>query len=87
MAPVLTTTEKLSYVTKEIDNLLDMLDGAEDCKWIYQALIHLAVLYRDLGNNWPVQVENLEKWVQELQTLDPLRAKRWHDLKASLGIH
>lgn len=33
--------------------MLEMLDGAEDCKWIYLALIRLARAHRELSGRWP----------------------------------
>lgn len=84
MAPKLTTEDRSEYVLQETERIREMLDGAEDCKWIYQSLIHLSMLYRDLTQKWPEQSSQIAQWVEELMKLDPLRAGRWNDLKTKL---
>lgn len=86
MASFLTTDERLTYVKSELANLLDMLDGAEDCKWIYKALIHLCTVHRALNNIWPVQESQIHDWIAQLRMLDPLRNGRWNDLEESLQL-
>ena len=86
MAPGLSKDERLDYVSKQIESLLDMLDGAEDCKWIYQSLLQLCVVYRDNSGNWPIQKQEMPKWIEELRKLDPLRSGRWADLKRNLSF-
>jgi len=87
MAPSLTVDDKLTYVTEEFENLQDMLDGAEDCKWIYQALIQICIIHRVLSKNWPVEECRLFDWISQLRTLDPLRNGRWNDLEESLRLN
>lgn len=84
MAPDLSEEERSEYVTQEIGRLQEMLDGAEDCKWIYQSLISLSILHKSLGGRWPVGMSEIGHWVDELTRLDPLRAKRWADLRREL---
>ena len=86
MASFLTTDERLRYVSKEFASLLDMLDGAEDCKWIYNALIQLSRLHRGLSDKWPVQEEQIYGWISQLRMLDPLRNGRWNDLEETLRL-
>ena len=86
MAPDLSQDQRLDYVSKQIESLLDMLDGAEDCKWIYQSLLQLCLVHRDNSGTWPSQGQEMPKWVKELRTLDPLRAGRWTDLKKNLSF-
>ena len=85
--PSLTVDEKLMYITKEIENLQDLLDGAEDCKWIYQALIQICILHKVLSKFWPVGEGQLLNWITQLRTLDPLRNGRWYDLEESLRLN
>ncbi len=84
MAPDLSEEERSVYVTQEIGRLQEMLDGAEDCKWIYQSLISLSILHKSLRSRWPVVLSEIGHWVDELTELDPLRAKRWADLRRDL---
>ena len=86
MAPSLTNDERLTYVKKEYDDLLEMLDGAEDCKWIYQALIQLSTIHRFLSTKWPTEENQIRDWISQLQTLDPLRKGRWHNLEKTLQL-
>ena len=78
--------QRLGYVTKEIGNLLEMLDGAEDCKWIYQFLLHLCALFKGLAGEWPAQRKEMPKWLEELHKLDSLRAGRWIDMRRNLNL-
>ncbi len=82
MAPDLTAAERSTYVREEILKVREMLDGAEDCKWIYQSLISLSKLYRDLGNDWIEKEDPIENYIVELTKLDSLRAGRWNDLRS-----
>lgn len=81
MAPALTTEERSKYLLQEIERILEMLDGAEDCKYIYQSLIYLSMLYKDLNGFWPEKSSDVGKWIKELGKVDPLRAGRWADFK------
>ncbi|KAL9132091.1 MAG: hypothetical protein Q9217_000127 [Psora testacea] len=84
ITPHLSTGDRIRYVSAEIDKVRDMLEGAEDCKYIYQALIDLGTLYKDLSGAWPAQADQLREWLAVLRKLDPLREGRWKDLSAKL---
>ena len=84
MAPGLSSEQRMAYVNREFESLLEMLDGAEDCKWIYQALIELSLLHKRLNGEWPMQKDQMQSWVRHLHDLDPLRKGRWQDLKQGL---
>ena len=86
MIPAITPEQSLVYLAKEFESLLEMSDGAEDCKWIYQSLIHLARLHRTLSNKWPVQESQIRIWIEELRKLDPLRNGRWNDLELQVNL-
>lgn len=86
MASHLTPDKRLEYITGEIDKILDMLDGAEDCKWIYQSLIQLSTMYKASSGAWPDQAAGIRGWLSELRKLDPLRTGRWTDLDRALNI-
>ncbi|KAL8825118.1 MAG: hypothetical protein Q9191_004605 [Dirinaria sp. TL-2023a] len=86
MAPNLTTGQRLAYVLREIENLTDMLEFDEDCKWIYKSLIELSILHRTLSQEWPISKDQLGVWLLRIKNLDPLRKGRWDDLEQSLAM-
>lgn len=80
MVPNLSMEERLHYLSQEIDRIQEMLEGTEDCKWVYQSLINLSFLYRNETNQWPEHV-GFESCVDKLIELDPLRRRRWVDMR------
>ena len=86
IVPDLLNEERIEYSSKEIESLVEMLDGAEDCKWIYQRLIELCVMHYELAKSWAGSIDKAKvlEWVEELKKLDPLRRGRWLDLEASI---
>ena len=86
MVPELTGSERTAYVGKEIKKIREMLDGAEDCKWIYQSLVQLNVLHRSIGNGWFEEASQVGEYIDQLTKLDPLRSGRWNDLKGSIKL-
>ncbi|KAK2768486.1 Rab geranylgeranyltransferase [Arachnomyces sp. PD_36] len=87
MAPNLDNPQRLDYVNQEIEMIEELLDGADDCKWVYQALVNCTLLAAKLEGTISAEAkENISKWVKELHKLDPLRRGRWEDLERSLGI-
>lgn len=86
IVPGFTSEQRSLYLEKEIEKLLEMLDGAEDCKWIYQSLIQLSRTHKELSHRWPAQESQIRTWFMELQKLDPLRHGRWSDLEKQLSF-
>lgn len=85
MTPNLSTSERLEYIRREIEEIQDMLDGAEDCKYIYQALIEYTILASKVeGNLSSDDREQILSWLSELKKLDPLRSERWIDFEKTL---
>ncbi|KAL4780735.1 hypothetical protein BJX76DRAFT_337218 [Aspergillus varians] len=86
MAPNLTKIERLDYIRREIEEIQEMLDGAEDCKYLYQALIDCTLLAARVEETPPdgEQKSQVLDWLSELKKLDPLRAGRWLELEQSL---
>lgn len=84
IAPHLSLDQRLEYIGLEYSKVLEMLDGAEDCKWIYQSLIQISILYNTLSNDWPAPWDQIQSWIRELKRLDPLRIGRWHDIERGL---
>lgn len=85
MTPHLSSSERLEYIRNEIEEIQEMLDGAEDCKYIYQALIEYTLLAsRVEGRLSSEDREQVLSWLSELKMLDPLRRARWLDLEKTL---
>lgn len=85
MAPNLSTSERLQYLRDEIEAIQEMLDGAEDCKYIYQALIDCTVLASKVeGSLSQEDRHQILSWLSELKQLDPLRRERWLDFERTL---
>ena len=86
MAPNLSTKERQSYVEAEREFVEELLEDTEDCKWIYQALIELALLdYKLEGSIRDPTKEEVHERLEKLKKLDPLRIGRWRDLEKTLG--
>ncbi len=86
MVPQLIQEERSMYLSQEIQRVQEMLDGAEDCKWVYQSLIDLSILSRKTSQHADAPIEAIILWVDKLLNLDPLRRGRWEDLRESLRV-
>jgi geranylgeranyl transferase type-2 subunit alpha len=86
IAPNFTDTDRVEYVTRQLAILRDMLDGAEDCKWIYDALIEYTMALCQMEQRMPGfdEKQDCAAWLAELRKLDPFRSGRWDDLEKSL---
>lgn len=85
MAPNLSDAERVEYLRREIDEIQEMLDGAEDCKYIYQALIDYTLLATKVeGTMHSEDQQQIMGWLSELKKLDPLRRGRWLDFEQQL---
>ncbi|KAI5371007.1 putative geranylgeranyl transferase type-2 subunit alpha [Septoria linicola] len=75
------------YLDQELDSIKDMLDGAEDCKYIYQALLEYSHRYLEVETgNKKVTMKEMREWLAELRKIDPLREGRWQDLERKLSL-
>lgn len=85
MAPNLSAGVRLQYLRHEIAAIQEMLDGAEDCKYIYQALIDCTLLVAKVAGTLSGEDrEQVLSWLRELKQLDPLRRGRWLDFEKTL---
>lgn len=86
ITPYFTDEDRIKYVTNQLVNLRDMLDGAEDCKWIYIASLEYTVALCHMQNRQPneVEKEKCKLWLMALRKLDPFRSGRWDDMEKSL---
>jgi geranylgeranyl transferase type-2 subunit alpha len=87
ITPNFTDEERVEFVTRQLADLKEMLEGAEDNKWIYNALIEYTLALCQMGERQPRPDENQDciLWLAELRNLDPLRSGRWDDLELSLS--
>jgi geranylgeranyl transferase type-2 subunit alpha len=88
ITPNISACERIEYVKRQLTDLRELLDGAEDCKWIYNALLdYTAALWRMKGELPPPEVEDdLRSWLAELRKLDRLRCGRWDDMEKVLRL-
>lgn len=85
LAPNLSSSDRLEYIRNEIEEVQEMLDGAEDCKYIYQALIECTLLASKVeGSLSSEDRDQILSWLSELKKLDPLRRERWLDFEKTL---
>lgn len=79
--------ERCNYINQQLNVLKEMLDGAEDCKWIYNALIDYTVSLRQLEQRELQSGDkiNCKSWLTRLKVIDPFRNGRWNDLENALG--
>ena len=79
--------DRLHYLEQELDSIREMLDGAEDCKYIYQALLDYAGRYIEVdAGNKKVTTAEMSGWLSELKKIDPLRDGRWRDLERKMKL-
>lgn len=82
-----TNEERVQYLEQEIDSVKEMLDGAEDCKYLYQALLEYSQRYLEVeGGNKFVTTKEMAQWLAELRKIDPLREGRWADLEVKVKL-
>ncbi|TKA36468.1 hypothetical protein B0A54_13469 [Friedmanniomyces endolithicus] len=79
--------EQARYLEREIGSVREMLEGAEDCKYIYQALLEYSGRYLEVeAEGEKVTLEEMRGWLRELRGIDPLREGRWRDLERKMGL-
>lgn len=89
MVPNLSDEERLKYLEQEIAAITELLDEADDCKWIYQALVTYSLLVLKIKGKKPDAETSghISEWLSGLRRLDPLRKGRWDDLEKSLDSY
>lgn len=80
--------ERQEYLRARRDVLDEMLqDYGDECKWIFQALIDVALKIRRIDMESTICTrEDLNLWLDRLQAIDPLRKGRWNDLRSRLEL-
>jgi geranylgeranyl transferase type-2 subunit alpha len=86
ITPNFTKDDRIEYVTRQLVNLKDMLVGAEDCKWIYNALLEYTLALCEMEERQPRgdEKQDCASWLMEVRKLDTLRRGRWDDLEKTL---
>lgn len=86
IVPTFTQLDRIDYVNRQLIDLRDMLDGAEDCKWIYNALLEYTLALCELEKRRPSNedIQDVKAWLTELRKLDQLRSGRWDAIETSL---
>ncbi|KAH8883802.1 geranylgeranyl transferase type-2 subunit alpha [Thozetella sp. PMI_491] len=88
ITPGLSQEERVSYLTREIEDIKDLLEDYDDVKWIYEALLEYTISLsqleaRPLNNG---EKEDLKTWLANLRKNDPMRNGRWDDIAAQYGL-
>ncbi|OTB04809.1 hypothetical protein M426DRAFT_11175 [Hypoxylon sp. CI-4A] len=84
IAPALTVVERATYVRREIDDIIDLLEDYVDTKWIYEALLEYTMALKGLGDVG-VPTDDPATWLSKVRALDPIRAGRWDDVEKQLS--
>jgi geranylgeranyl transferase type-2 subunit alpha len=86
--PDFSQIERIDYLKRQVGELREMLDGAEDRKWICNALLEYSIALYKTEERQPKAEERRElgELLMELRSLDPLRCGRWADLANSLSL-
>lgn len=85
--PNFTTEQRVDYANSQIDDLKEMLDGAEDRKWICNGLYEYTLAICRTCERKPTaeELQDLKSWLDELKKLDPVRTGRWEEQERSLN--
>ena len=71
---------RCDILEQELDFIVDLLEEANDCKWIYEAAIRFSLIHkRALVDGEKNNSEHVPQWLLKLQELDRLRGDRWKD--------
>lgn len=83
-----TRSDRLEYLKRQVNDLRELLVGAEDQRWIYYALLDYTVALWKTFDNSPSEEmkQDLGEWLAQLRKLDPMRNGRWDDMARSLGL-
>jgi geranylgeranyl transferase type-2 subunit alpha len=88
ITPKLSQKERVTYVTREIDDIKELLEDYDDIKWIYEALLEYTLAFIALEERAaePEERRDMQAWLEKLKALDPKRNGRWTDLEAEQGL-
>jgi len=79
--------DKIAYLESQISAIKELLEDTDDCKWVYQFLLHYSEQYLQIeDSNELITTLEMREWLESLKKLDPLRRGRWEDLKRRLNL-
>ena len=83
ITPAFTVEDRVTYVTRELVDIKDLLEDYNDVKLIYEALLEYTIYLCELEAREPDAGEKAQliEWVQKLRKLDPMRNGRWADVE------
>jgi len=88
ITPNFSVEERVTYLTREIELIKELLEDYDDIKWVYEALLEytvgLAALERREAT--PDERRDLADWLEKLRSLDPMRNGRWNDVEVAHGL-
>lgn len=83
----LTHEDRIAYYGQQIEEIKEILEDFDDCKWVYEALLRYSVELGELkGGFRQTLTAEMRDWLAQLQRLDPFRSGRWNDLQAELKL-
>ena len=88
MTPDFTREDRVAYLTREIDEIKELVEDYDDVKLIYEALFEYTIYYSQLEERQPAPSEraDLVAWLRKLRELDPMRNGRWADLEREYNL-
>ncbi|KAJ9143366.1 Geranylgeranyl transferase type-2 subunit alpha [Pleurostoma richardsiae] len=88
VTPRFTLEERVTYLTRELEDMKDLLIDYDDCKLIYENLIDYTLALCQLEERAPDEQEKrcLTEWLESLRKLDPMREGRWNDLEKTIKL-
>jgi geranylgeranyl transferase type-2 subunit alpha len=88
MTPGFTVQDRVAYLTREIDEIKELLEDYDDVKLIYEGLFEYTLYLCQLEGRQPSADEraDLVAWLGKLKELDPMRNGRWADLEREYDL-
>ncbi|KAJ4306816.1 Rab geranylgeranyltransferase [Collariella sp. IMI 366227] len=87
MTAGLTLYDRVGYLTREIEEIKELLEDYDDVKLIYEALFEYTLYLCELEGRKPNEEERGSwGWLGKLKKLDPMRNGRWEDLERKCGL-
>ncbi|KAK0708948.1 hypothetical protein B0T26DRAFT_719921 [Lasiosphaeria miniovina] len=88
IVPTFNLKERITYMSREIEGIKELLEDYNNIKLIYEALLDYTIMLCQLEERQPDTSEraDLAVWLQKLRELDPMRNGRWSDVARDYGL-